>query len=255
MSQQEQHRTRAKPIGWIGSGFVGLLLLALAGPGTIGAYHGWLASDKAKKISAGNAKKITAHEVARALEQLQTASSYGVGQRNLFQHRTTLRLWEYEQDLSQKPSNKAREQLVIIQSEIVRALKKAPANSNLWYLASEVTARMSGPNKKALAFLKMSYVTGPMEGWVMIRRLGLSFRVWGALPPTMKEDVRRQVRAIWGEKRKHYYRALAKLFVRTTPRGRDVILANLTDYGKKNRRQIAYFFRKAGWVEPVAQLQ
>jgi hypothetical protein len=69
------------------------------------------------------------------------------------------------------------------------ALSCSPTESFLWFLQYWLEVTENGFGERALQHLRMSYMLGPNEGWISIKRNGFSLAVYSQLP----EDIAAQV--------------------------------------------------------------
>jgi hypothetical protein len=105
-----------------------------------------------------------------------------------------LRLME-ESLMSGKPQPSAAD-LDDFQKAVNAALAGNPASSLLWLMEYRLQDLPGGNPDRALKFLRMSYLSGPNEGWIAVRRNSIALRVFPLLPPELAEQVLAEFRGL-----------------------------------------------------------
>jgi hypothetical protein len=90
-----------------------------------------------------------------------------------------------EQDIFEARRTAIDPQLEVTRKAIERALSAAPSDSFLWLMLYWVRTARAGFSESNLPLLRMSYLTGPNEGWVAIRRNRFTFIAAPFLPPDL----------------------------------------------------------------------
>ena len=98
----------------------------------------------------------------------------------------TIRLRLMEAELS---SGNAAAGLDDLATAVVAALSANPTNSFLWLTEYWVQNLRTGGNASDLNFLRMSYLLGPNEGWIAIRRNPVALSAFPSLPADLAEQV------------------------------------------------------------------
>jgi hypothetical protein len=75
-----------------------------------------------------------------------------------------------------------------LQSNLIEALAKAPTDSFLWLAAFWLKGLRVEPTANDPNLLRMSFLLGPNEGWIAIKRANVAFGVFGSLPPDLAHD-------------------------------------------------------------------
>jgi hypothetical protein len=101
-----------------------------------------------------------------------------------------LRLAETAILAAQRPAIDGR--LADFEMSARRALACAPADSFLWAALAWVDRTRNGFKPQQLAFLRLSYETGPHEGWVAARRNRLALAVYERLPADLADAAMRE---------------------------------------------------------------
>ena len=99
-----------------------------------------------------------------------------------------LRLRLVESKLATGNQNTASD-LAELETLVTAALAESPSSSFLWLV--EYWLRNIGGHSvdSALTLLQMSYLSGPNEGWIAIRRNPLALKVFPSLPPEIADQV------------------------------------------------------------------
>lgn len=69
------------------------------------------------------------------------------------------------------------------------ALAANPNSSFLWLMRYRLESLRNGDSDRALSFLRMSYLYGPNEGWIVLRREPVALRNFSRLPPELADQV------------------------------------------------------------------
>ena len=78
-------------------------------------------------------------------------------------------------------------QMETVGDSIRRSIACSPANPFLWTVLYWVETAQNGFNPEYLAYLRLSYLLGPNEGWVALKRNRLALAVFGQLPSDLAE--------------------------------------------------------------------
>jgi hypothetical protein len=72
-------------------------------------------------------------------------------------------------------------------SAITKSLSCNPTDSYLWLSLFWINSLSRGFRPDDLALLRMSYDTGPNEGWIMVKRNRLALAIFPSLPPDLAQ--------------------------------------------------------------------
>ena len=123
------------------------------------------------------------------------------------------------------------------------ALSCSPTESFLWLLHYWLQVSQNGFDKKMLQYLRMSYALGANEGWISIKRNGLSLAIYDRLP----EDMTTQVVAEFVSLVRSDFmsEAVANLSGPGWPK-REVLIAALAHVDERRRYQFSKSLRAEG---------
>jgi hypothetical protein len=76
-----------------------------------------------------------------------------------------------------------------VQANIDAALARTPSNALMWFAAFWLENVRIGPGVRLQNLLRMSYLSGPNEGWIAIGRNSQSLSVFDRLPRDLSEEV------------------------------------------------------------------
>ncbi len=79
--------------------------------------------------------------------------------------------------------------LAELERVVTAALVESPSNSFLWLAEYWLRNFSGGTADGALKLLRMSYLSGPNEGWIAILRNPIALRVLSSLPPEIADQV------------------------------------------------------------------
>jgi hypothetical protein len=78
--------------------------------------------------------------------------------------------------------------LTLLDRMVGNALTASPSNSYQWLVRFWVTNTRTGFDKKNLRYLRLSYETGPREGWIAVRRNRLALAIFPTLTPELQQS-------------------------------------------------------------------
>jgi hypothetical protein len=76
------------------------------------------------------------------------------------------------------------------------ALRASPASGELWLLRATLLAQFGDFTRPFRVALRNSYRAAPMEGWIVVPRLGLELRLYPLLPGNLQEQTRKDLAAV-----------------------------------------------------------
>ncbi|MFK4489230.1 hypothetical protein [Bradyrhizobium sp. USDA 336] len=91
--------------------------------------------------------------------------------------------------MDQKNPDKADRDMQTAQHHLISALRTSPLHSYLWLMLYSVDTMRNGFDLKAVSYLDKSYLTGPHEGWVALRRNRLALAIFPMLGDRRQEAV------------------------------------------------------------------
>lgn len=78
--------------------------------------------------------------------------------------------------------------LANLQTVVAAAIAGSPSNSFLWLTEYLLQNQRGDATDNGLKFLRMSYLLGPNESWIAIRRNPIALRAFSSLPPEMADQ-------------------------------------------------------------------
>lgn len=75
------------------------------------------------------------------------------------------------------------------ESKVQLTLAMNPADSFLWLMMYSIDTTRNGFSPESIRYLNQSYTTGPLEGWIALRRNRLALSVFALLQDRTKESV------------------------------------------------------------------
>jgi hypothetical protein len=76
------------------------------------------------------------------------------------------------------------------------ALRASPSSGELWLLRATLLAQFGAFERPFRVALRNSYAAAPLEGWIVVPRLGLELRLYPLLPPNLKEQAERDLASV-----------------------------------------------------------
>jgi hypothetical protein len=80
------------------------------------------------------------------------------------------------------------ERLIALEHSIHQALSCEPSDAFLWMILTWLDGLRRGPREQQLTYLRQSYLLGPHEGWVAVRRNRLALSMFPRLPTDIAES-------------------------------------------------------------------
>jgi hypothetical protein len=137
-------------------------------------------------------------------------------------------------------------------ASIRRSLSAAPADPLLW-LALFRLKRMKGDrSKEDFAYLRMSYLVGPHEGWVAVNRNHIALAISPELPQDLAEMAVTEFRDPVAS---GYYDVAVKILAGPGWPLRDMLLRRLDDAPVEARRQFARSADQLGYEVAVSGVE
>lgn len=92
-------------------------------------------------------------------------------------------------------SDEVDRQVETADHQLIQALSTNPSEAFLWLLLYSVETARSGFDPKVVQFLEASYLTGPHEGWIAVRRNRIALAIF----PMLRERTQRSVTSEFSE--------------------------------------------------------
>jgi hypothetical protein len=121
-------------------------------------------------------------------------------------------------------------------SAIRASLACAPADSFLWFALFWIENTIAGFSADHVGYLRMSYMFGPNEGWINLKRNRFAFAVFRQLPP---EVARRVLDEFVTLIKNDFYKEAVAIFTGPAWTVRDQVLARLAGLGERRREAFA----------------
>jgi hypothetical protein len=153
------------------------------------------------------------------------------------------------------PKDPAITEFTVAQS-IRRSLSAAPADSFLWLELFRLERSKGSHGQDDFAYLRMSYLLGPHEGWVAVERNKLALEIFTELPGDVAEMALTEFKDLVASA---YYDEAVQILVGSGWPMRDILLRRLEDAPLEARRQFATSAARLGYddisVPGIEQLE
>jgi len=133
-------------------------------------------------------------------------------------------------------------------ASIRRSLSAAPADPLLWLALFGLKRMKDERSKEDFAYLRMSYLVGPHEGWVARRRNYIALENFPDLPQDLADAAVTEFKDLVVS---GYYNTAVKILVGPGGPIRDMLLRRLEDAPEEARRQFASSANALGYDVPV----
>ncbi len=163
-----------------------------------------------------------------------------------------LRLALVEQDFGSGDRENMDADLGALDAAVVRALSHSPADAFLWLAAFWGRSLNGNANEANLALLRMSYDTGPREGWIALKRNRVALALYPQLTPDLKEDAMREFAALVSS---GLYDDAASILAGPGWPLRERLLARLTSVDYLHRQRFAALLAREGYEVPVPGIE
>jgi hypothetical protein len=150
-----------------------------------------------------------------------------------------LQLVEHELTISNRQS--VASDFADLETAVTAALAEDPNNSFLWladYWLQDPSARAAD---RGLKFLHMSYLLGPNEAWIAVKRNPLALKTFSSLPSELEEQV---VSEFVGLVRSGLYWDASNILAGSEPAVREKLLGELVRIREDNRVEFAKVLRR-----------
>lgn len=196
----------------------------------------------AKNIIAGDSFKIESlTSINTAFSDLEKAP---VARGSTLSARAVLNLRLLEMAIG-RGDQKGLDRLMNETSELIRrSLVDSPADSFLWTVLFWLENTRNGFNRAYLEYLKMSYMVGPNEGWVAVKRNRFALAVFSSLTPDISENAVGEFSRLV---RSNYSGAAADILEGPGWPIREALLAGLKNVDEINRQSFARLIYRRGF--------
>ncbi|KRQ12575.1 hypothetical protein AOQ71_15590 [Bradyrhizobium manausense] len=100
-----------------------------------------------------------------------------------------IRLRTAEEATQRKASQDVDRAIEAVELRLFDALRVSPSDSFLWLMLYSVETTRNGFDPKAIRYLDRSYLAGPYEGWIALRRNRLALAIFPMLQDRMQQVV------------------------------------------------------------------
>jgi hypothetical protein len=126
---------------------------------------------------------------------------------------------------------------------IRKSLANTPADAFLWAVLFWLEDTQYGFERERLKYLQMSYLLGPNEGWIAVRRNRLALAFFSALPPDVAANAVSEFARLVGS---NFFAEAANILEGPGWPIRDTLLSGLKDVDEPNRQSFAKIVYKLG---------
>ena len=171
------------------------------------------------------------------------SNSADICQASLLSAAAVVRLRLFESAVAHAERKLVSETMRSLRDAVARALSCGPTQPFLWFLHYWLEVNENGFSDRALGYLRMSYATGPNEGWISAKRNGFSLAIYDQLP----EDIAAQVvpEFVSLVRSGFYSQAVANLSGPGWPK-REALVAALAPIPESRRYEFSRYLRAEG---------
>lgn len=132
------------------------------------------------------------------------------------------------------------------------SLANSPADPFLWLVLFWLENTKNGFNRAHLEYLKMSYLLGPNEGWIGVKRNRFALAIFSALPPDLAEDAVNEFARLVDSR---FIAESADILVGPAWSIRDTLLPRLKDVDEVSRQAFAKAVYRLGYDVSVPGIE
>lgn len=137
-----------------------------------------------------------------------------------------------------------RDALLLYAEELVKkSLRCSPISSYSWFALFWIDSLRQGFSDRSIGYLEMSYLTGPREGWISIRRNYYGFALFDRLPATLQAKIVSEFSDLVNA---GFVADAADILTGAAWNYRDVVVAGLSAARQPTRRNLAMLLRRKG---------
>jgi hypothetical protein len=148
--------------------------------------------------------------------------------------------------------NHIDEQLKSLGNVIRSSLSCSPADPFLWLAFYWVESTKNGFRSDYVKHLKVSYETGPSEGWIALKRNPITFTLSEALPDNLAKYA---INEFVGLVQMGFYEQAAEILTGPAWRLRQQLLSRLQNIEERHRRAFADILYKKGYDVAVPGIE
>lgn len=237
------------PVSWFGTVVLGVLLVALSARGLFSLFYALPASSFVENLNKPATIDHTLDEFDMSAQTLELAKQFEPERRQHHTDEATLLLRLYYKLKSIGRETEADGKLEKARQTIVDTLKRSPGDANLWYLLAEIRALQNKMDHITQRFLNMSYLTGPREGWIALRRLSFSLRYWLLLDRGLRHHVEKEITTLWSDRA--YQRIMMQQLSHNTVRAQNIIFTQIKSLGDEDVQKFQTLAKRIGWHASV----
>ncbi|MGY4330314.1 hypothetical protein ACVWWG_004731 [Bradyrhizobium sp. LB7.2] len=127
--------------------------------------------------------------LAKVLAAIESQPAAAFEQPEFVRAKALVQLRFSEEAIARKSSEEADGKFAIAENSVKSALAVTPGDSFLWLMLYSVETQRIGFDTKNIKYLEQSYISGPLEGWVALRRNRLAVAIFPALREGTQEKV------------------------------------------------------------------
>jgi len=180
-------------------------------------------------------EKFNTEQLSRLRHQLDTTPASSLRSLAL-NNAAIIRLRLAENDLAAGNRQLAASDLEDLQTAMTAALAGTPTNSFLWLTAYWLQNLRAGSPDGGLKFLRVSYLSGPNEAWIAVKRNPLALSIFPSLPDEIAE---RALAEFTGLVRSGLYLDAASILAGSGQAVREKLLSRLVEIQEADRRAFA----------------
>lgn len=134
--------------------------------------------------------------------------------------------------------------MALLDRTITSALTSSSFSSYQWLALYWVRNRSNGYSPQYLEYLQMSYDTGPLEGWVALRRSRIALGMYAVLNDQLREAA---LSEYVGLVRSQFFVDAAEIFGNSTPIVRTALIAKLDQLKETDRQALVKIISEKGY--------
>ena len=197
----------------------------------------------ATQIIAGDSFKI--ETLAQQLPSIDSIEKSGSCHPAALRSAAIIQLRMLEMARSENDRQRPDEQSKSVANLIRSSLSCAPADPFLWLALYSVGVNEGGLKPDYLKYLRLSYLLGPHEGWIALKRNPLAFAAFQQLPPDLGEAAVNELIAMILDS--HFTDSAADILIGPAWPERELILPHLSRLTDSQRQLFAENLTRRGY--------
>jgi hypothetical protein len=174
--------------------------------------------------------------IAAELPALETKTPWGLCWPAAKRANAILRLYLYEASFRAGQVNKIDERLQALEHQLKDTLRCAPSDSYLWLVLFSIENARVGFDSRHLEYLRASYVLGPNEGWISLKRSPVALAMLSVLDEDLSQKALAEFEAMVAN---GLYAESAAILANANPAVHERVLAGLSAVPLEARRRFA----------------